>query len=981
MSPTKADQNAKRKTFRNLFKKSVAGKDISTKSIAGRELGNLLEQKISSYPFNSTSQVPLNPDMVSHLEPFMSPAGQSSYDYTSSPQIVLGRPSPSEDPAHASFVSPNRTCYLSPTGVALSSTVLGFHQSPAHTDSDNTDLELEEPSINKSKAAAKVTVEADDDRAILDTEESIEAIEAHLAQSCPGSLTGLTRCLEDESNSASLPLTTVKDSSVSEDMLDRISPDFPALQLSDDSETDNDEDNSIEVDSSAERKVKSNEVTTKTATVKPSFTPRQPRRVALTSTARRSPLKNDSTKFELQHDANNLDKNRNEEAEHLLEAGRLKKVEKSEKERKEASVISNRSSPRKRKSLKSPLKSGQCSKVDESDNQGKETLGKSSCTPPTKKQKVPENAEFDEGKELSLMFSPTKNASESTVTSHDLSSDPVIVLNLSPNKLPGVSVNIEKITISSEMKAPDSPTKSVSLPPTPESPMTVGPSRSPTPTICKALGLQRSGSKSKPSTKDLNKSWTQAIWGLENVSDKMAEENANNVIGVGDGQSLKRACKGRQEEKSEDEEWTPQHARNKSKSREESKTVDNDADHVLEQLRINKPKTRNRRSDSLDKAKQCRGQGRSRSPQQSKGNERRSRDQNKKKEETLKETKFKSDKGKRSNERSSKNRAVEEKFSPKRTRSREKSEAVEAKDNQGLKARDSKDKKLVGPRLTRASSKDKIKTVTDDSKGKSELKRIAGAKENVKSKDQEDHENNVPAASLQSTDTKKERPDAEKQPRKSSKGPNISKDPQSRSASTGVGGKPEANTVGNARRKSNPKLRNEAFDGPKISPQVIGSKEETTPTVQKVESSTIAASEKNPEEGKSSDSGRTVKTVSSPVKRTEGKTIPNILRRSPVKSHEITLGEIEVTTRPQPLDINQLAEKSAQILSSLSSFERRKRSEETEKPAESNEFPAETNVSPTESNESSNTTTVLSRSPFFVFLNQLPFGVFEEDLQ
>merc|ERR1719317_695137 len=195
MSPTKADQNAKRKTFRNLFKKSVAGKDISTKSIAGRELGNLLEQKISSYPFNSTSQVPLNPDMVSHLEPFMSPAGQSSYDYTSSPQIVLGRPSPSEDPAHASFVSPNRTCYLSPTGVALSSTVLGFHQSPAHTDSDNTDLELEEPSINKSKAAAKVTVEADDDRAILDTEESIEAIEAHLAQSCPGSLTELPRCL------------------------------------------------------------------------------------------------------------------------------------------------------------------------------------------------------------------------------------------------------------------------------------------------------------------------------------------------------------------------------------------------------------------------------------------------------------------------------------------------------------------------------------------------------------------------------------------------------------------------------------------------------------------------------------------------------------------------------------------------------------------------------------------------------------------
>ena len=39
-------------------------------------------------------------------------------------------------------MSPNRTCYLSPTGVALTSSVLGFHQSPVHTtDSENNDDE------------------------------------------------------------------------------------------------------------------------------------------------------------------------------------------------------------------------------------------------------------------------------------------------------------------------------------------------------------------------------------------------------------------------------------------------------------------------------------------------------------------------------------------------------------------------------------------------------------------------------------------------------------------------------------------------------------------------------------------------------------------------------------------------------------------------------------------------------------------------
>jgi len=472
--------------------------------------------------------------------------------------------------------------------------------------------------------------------------------------------------------------------------------------------------------------------------------------------------------------------------------------------------------------------------------------------------------------------------------------------------------------------------------------------------------LQRSGSKTKASTKDLNKSWTQAIWGLENVNSMMTEENANNVIGVGDGHSLKRACKGRLDDKSKDEEWTPENRRNKSKSREESKTVDKDADLVLEQLRMNKPKTRNRqRSESTDKSKR-RGQGRSRSPQPSKDSERRSRDQYKKKEQKSNETKSKPDKVQKVDERTSKGRADEERFSPKRTRSREKSEAVEAMAKQGHKSRDSIDEKLVGPRLTRASSKDKLKTGKDGSKEKLELKGTVGTKEKAEVKRKEDNENNILGVPLLSTDTKvgpaveKELPKSSKEPRK------TSKDQSSSSASIDERTKPKGSSVD----KPNPKFINKAPEGAQNSSKTIRSKSETTQKAPKVEASKV---EKHPEKSKLSDSERSVKPVSSPAKRTEGKTIPNILRRSPVKSRGTILGEIEVTTGPQPLDLNQLAEKSAQILSSLSSLENQKSLAATEKPAEPN--------------ESSNSTTVLSRSPFFVFLNQLPFGMFEEDLQ
>ena len=89
-------------------------------------------------------------------------------------------------------MSPNRTCYLSPTGVLHhSSTVLGFHQSPLPaTDSDHTDLETDEVGTTLNRPAEELTLAAAADTAVADTEESVAAIAAHLADCAPVSLTG-----------------------------------------------------------------------------------------------------------------------------------------------------------------------------------------------------------------------------------------------------------------------------------------------------------------------------------------------------------------------------------------------------------------------------------------------------------------------------------------------------------------------------------------------------------------------------------------------------------------------------------------------------------------------------------------------------------------------------------------------------------------------------------------------------------------------
>ena len=178
----------KRKTFRNLFKKA-------TTESAGKELGSLLEQKISSYPFGGDEDVEAENDGAG-LEPFMSPGGLGGCDYTSSPQISL-KPSPGPDhqlARHGSFVSPNRTCYLSPTGVALTSSMLGFHQSPHNTTgSENTEpvddmiLQLDSDEdigikTSQTEAAHSVAVEAAGDSAVADSEDVSEAASGKVSQ-------------------------------------------------------------------------------------------------------------------------------------------------------------------------------------------------------------------------------------------------------------------------------------------------------------------------------------------------------------------------------------------------------------------------------------------------------------------------------------------------------------------------------------------------------------------------------------------------------------------------------------------------------------------------------------------------------------------------------------------------------------------------------------------------------------------------------
>ena len=97
------------------------------------------------------------------VEPFMSSAGVGGCDYTSSPQISL-KPSPSQEPnmsRHSSFVSPNRTCYLSPTGAVktkITGLTLGLYVLV---------LEVKDNSGNTARDQTEITVTQDTNQAPL----------------------------------------------------------------------------------------------------------------------------------------------------------------------------------------------------------------------------------------------------------------------------------------------------------------------------------------------------------------------------------------------------------------------------------------------------------------------------------------------------------------------------------------------------------------------------------------------------------------------------------------------------------------------------------------------------------------------------------------------------------------------------------------------------------------------------------------------
>ena len=147
--------------------------------------------------------------------------------------------------------------------------------------------------------------------------------------------------------------------------------------------------------SKSEREMQTSTTSKAEGTKLSTWTPRKPRRVPLISTKRTSPLKNDSTWFEAQHDANNLDKNRSTNASMILdqtlgeEASIDLGLEASVSEV-ENGVENLRKSPRKHKRKASI----------------------SPDSPRSKKAKMPEKAEFTEKKELTLFFSPEKRSPE-----------------------------------------------------------------------------------------------------------------------------------------------------------------------------------------------------------------------------------------------------------------------------------------------------------------------------------------------------------------------------------------------------------------------------------------------------------------------------------------------------------------------------------------------------------------------------------------
>ena len=290
----------KRKTFRNLFKKT-------TTEAAGKELGSMLEQKILNYPFSQRDDNTL-PPVKKTPSPLISPV-RASYDYTSSPQITMGLSPGADDLAtensmsrQSSFVSPNRTCYLSPTVVAMSTSVLGINQT------------LTPVLASESEKNDDVDIEAEDEDLNLELEAS-----------------------DEENNENPKPADTVLSNSL---MAEQSSEDSQGKGLL---SSDAKKISPSSLDSS--NKKSQGSVVEEESEIKQ----KPPRRCALISSKRKSPLKNDSTKFEQQFDANNLDKNRSSNASLFLDENINSLESDDEKQTVINSQVEARRSPRKHK--------------------------------------------------------------------------------------------------------------------------------------------------------------------------------------------------------------------------------------------------------------------------------------------------------------------------------------------------------------------------------------------------------------------------------------------------------------------------------------------------------------------------------------------------------------------------------------------------------------------------------------------------------
>jgi len=378
-------------------------------------------------------------------------------------------------------------------------------------------------------------------------------------------------------------------------------------------------------------------------------------------------------------------------------------------------------------------------------------------------------------------------------------------------------------------------------------------------------------------------------------------------------------------------------------------------DPILLQLRMNKPKSATRnRSKSGEKSKQKRRTDRSRSPSGNriKPNIPKSSSKDKPLPSTIKGPVQSND----------------DLFSPKRTRSRDKIEKEELNDSLKSKSRDALKSDLS--RTTRTSSRDKTKAVNDNNSKDVLTEEASNSGE--KSKDRCSPKltrsrsgNHEPKNILEK---KKEVNEVSERGKPDNK---ICSEAKRKVNSSSKPSEEKVSTVSSVKKKGGKSVPNIL----KKSPQKVKTNEPT---------SISKETEPNIIEELQANELRDAKNLVEPKEPSYVVSTSRDVKNNPVlntksvgitKKIEVTLDDDTEMMTSTPMDIDMLAEKSAQILSCL-----------TKLPAPSTpleqDVPLSSNVPGCSSSEPLlEAQPVLSRSSFFVFQNKLPFGVFEEDLK